>query len=147
MAIGLKYCQARGCSPTLEQLGAAALYETPDSYLENVNREYRRRRDILFAALSEIPGVICKKPEGAFYIMARIPVDDAEKFIIWMLQEFSMNGETTMASPAEGFYATPGLGKTEIRMAYVLNEEDLKKAVTILAEGIKAYPENTLGLK
>ena len=147
IARGLKYCQARGCPPTLEQLGAAALYETPDSYLEDVNREYRRRRDILFAALSEIPGVICKKPEGAFYIMARIPVDDAEKFIIWMLQEFSMNGETTMASPAEGFYATQGLGKTEIRMAYVLNEEDLKKAVRILAAGIEEYPENTLGLK
>ncbi|MDO9508477.1 MAG: pyridoxal phosphate-dependent aminotransferase [Thermovirgaceae bacterium] len=144
ISLGLKYCQARGCPPTLEQLGAAALYETPDPYLKEVNREYRKRRDILFDGLSGIPGVVCKKPEGAFYIMAKLPVDDAEKFIIWMLQEFSVNGETVMTSPAEGFYATPGLGKTEIRMAYVLNEGDLKNAVKILAKGISAYPGKTL---
>ncbi|MDT8284939.1 MAG: pyridoxal phosphate-dependent aminotransferase [Thermovirgaceae bacterium] len=143
MSLALKHCQSRGSSPTLEQVGAAALYETPDSYLEAVNQEYRKRRDILFDGLNGIPGIICKKPEGAFYIMAKLPVDDAEKFIIWMLQEFAVNGETVMASPAEGFYATPGLGKSEIRMAYVLNEEDLKKAVGILADGISAYPGKT----
>jgi len=143
ISLGLKYCQARGCSPTLEQLGAAALYETPDSYLSEVNEEYRKRRDILFEGLNGIPGIVCRKPEGAFYIMARLPVDDAEKFIIWMLQEFSVDGETVMAAPAEGFYATPGLGSSEIRMAYVLKEEDLKRAVELLAKGISAYPGRT----
>ena len=92
MDLGLKYCQARGCSPTLEQLGAAALYETPDSYLAEVNEEYRKRRDTLFEGLNEIPGIVCRKPEGAFYIMAKLPVDNAEKFIIWMLNEFSEIG-------------------------------------------------------
>jgi aspartate aminotransferase len=143
ISLGLKYCQARGCSPTLEQLGAAALYETPDSYLSEVNEEYRKRRDMLFEGLNGIPGIVCRKPEGAFYIMARLPVDDAEKFIIWMLQEFSVDGETVMAAPAEGFYATPGLGSSEIRMAYVLKEEDLKRAVELLAKGISAYPGRT----
>ena len=143
ISLGLKYCQARGCSPTLEQLGAAALYETPDSYLSEVNEEYRKRRDILFEGLNGIPGIVCRKPEGAFYIMSRLPVDDAEKFIIWMLQEFSVDGETVMAAPAEGFYATPGLGSSEIRMAYVLKEEDLKRAVELLAKGISAYPGRT----
>lgn len=144
MSLGLKYCQARGSSPTLEQLGAAALYRTPDAYLKNVNQEYRKRRDILFDGLSGIPGVVCKKPEGAFYIMAKLPVDDAEKFIIWMLRDFAVDGETVMASPAEGFYITPGLGRSEIRMAYVLDGKDLKKAVTILAEGIQTYPGKNL---
>ena len=145
ISLGLKYCQARGCSPTLEQLGAAALYETPDSYLSEVNEEYRKRRDILFDGLNGIPGIVCKKPEGAFYIMAKLPVDDAEKFIIWMLQEFSVDGETVMAAPAEGFYATPGLGGSEIRMAYVLKEKDLKRAVELLAKGISRYPGRTGG--
>ncbi len=143
MTLGLKYCQSRGCSPTLEQLGAAALYETPDSYLSEVNEEYRKRRNILFEGLNGIPGIVCKKPEGAFYIMAKLPVDDAEKFIIWMLQEFSVDGETVMAAPAEGFYATPGLGSSEIRMAYVLREKDLKRAVQLLAKGISLYPGRT----
>lgn len=140
MALGLKYCQSRGCPPTLEQIGAAALYETPASYIGEVNREYRTRRDIFYEGLRSIPGVVCEKPEGAFYIMARLPVDDAEKFVIWMLTEFSLDGETLMAAPAEGFYATPGLGKTEVRMTYVLQQDDLKKAVRILAEGLSAYP-------
>ncbi len=145
ISLGLKYCQARGCSPTLEQLGAAALYETPDSYLSGVNEEYRKRRDILFEGLSGIPGIVCKKPEGAFYIMAKLPVDDAEKFIIWMLQEFADEDETVMAAPAEGFYATQGLGGSEIRMAYVLQEKDLKRAVELLAKGISRYPGRTGG--
>jgi len=145
MDLGLKYCQARGCSPTLEQLGAAALYETPDSYLAEVNEEYRKRRDTLFEGLNEIPGIVCRKPEGAFYIMAKLPVDNAEKFIIWMLNEFSDDGETVMAAPAEGFYATPGLGGQEIRMAYVLKEKDLKRAVELLAKGISQYPGRRSG--
>lgn len=142
--IGLKYCQARGSSPTLEQLGAAALYDTPDSYLAGVNEEYRKRRDILFEGLKGIPGLICRKPEGAFYIMAKLPVDEAERFLIWMLQEYSDNNETVMAAPAEGFYATPGLGSREIRMAYVLKEKDLKRAVELLAKGLRQYPGRTL---
>ncbi len=145
MDLGLKYCQSRGCSPTLEQLGAAALCETPDSYLAEVNEEYRKRRDTLFEGLNEIPGIVCRKPEGAFYIMAKLPVDNAEKFIIWMLNEFSDDGETVMAAPAEGFYATPGLGGQEIRMAYVLKEKDLKRAVELLAKGISQYPGRRSG--
>lgn len=140
ISLALKFCQARGCPPTLEQVGAAALYKTPAEYLKEVNQEYRKRRDTLFAGLKAISGVICSKPEGAFYIMAKLPVDNAEKFIIWMLEDFSINGETVMAAPAEGFYSTPGLGKSEIRMAYVLKNDDLQRAVYLLAKGIEAYP-------
>ncbi len=140
MSLALKYCQSRGCPPLLEQLGAAALYDTPISYIRKVNQEYRERRDLLLEGLKSIPGVMCKKPDGAFYIMAKLPVHDAEKFVIWMLQDFTIDGETISAAPGEGFYATPGLGKSEIRMSYALQKEDLKKAVRILAEALSVYP-------
>lgn len=140
MAQAMKLAQGRLCVPTLEQVGAVALYKTPKSYLDEVNREYQLRRDILFSKMKEMPGVICEEPKGAFYVVAKLPVDDAEKFIIWMLQDFHVNKETVMMAPAEGFYATPGLGKDEVRLAYVLKKEDLEKAMDILKAGLEAYP-------
>ena len=140
MAQVLKLCQARLCVSTLEQVGATALYATPKSYLEEVNREYKTRRDTRYKALKEIDGVICEEPKGAFYIMVKFPVDDCEKFIIWMLQNFDVNGETTMGAPGSGFYATPGRGKDEMRLAYVLKTEDLIKSGNILKQAVAAYP-------
>lgn len=135
----LKLCQARLCVATLEQIGAAALYTLPNSYIESIKDEYQARRDIVYDTLRKIDGVVCEKPTGAFYVVVKLPVDDAEKFIIWMLEEFSLDGETIMLSPAEGFYATKGLGKDEARIAYVLNTEDMKRAMKILEKGLEAY--------
>jgi len=135
----LKLCQARLCVATLEQIGAAALYQLPDSYTEQIKNEYQDRRDIVYKTLKEIPGVVCEKPTGAFYVVAKLPVDDAEKFIIWMLEEFDLDGETIMMAPAEGFYATKGLGKDEVRIAYVLNTTDMTRAMYILKKGLEKY--------
>ena len=135
----LKLCQARLCVATLEQIGAAALYTLSNEYIQSVRAEYQARRDIVFETLSNIDGVICKKPSGAFYVVVKLPVDDAEKFIIWMLEEFNLDGETIMLAPAEGFYATKGLGKDEARIAYVLSTEKMKRAMFILEKGLEAY--------
>jgi len=140
MAQVMKLAQGRLCVPTLEQVGATALYKTPVSYLEEVNKEYQERRNILYSALKSMPGVICDEPKGAFYVVAKLPVDDAEKFVIWMLRDFDVDKETVMMAPAAGFYATPGLGKDEVRLAYVLNKDDLTKAMDILKAGLEAYP-------
>ena len=136
----MKYCQARLCCPELEQIDAAALYSTPKSYLADVNAEYRRRRDTLEKALSRLPNVTFSSPQGAFYTMIKLPVDSAEKFAIWMLEQFDSHGETVMIAPGDGFYLTPGLGKDEARLAYVLNCADLERAIAIIGEGLKAYP-------
>ncbi|MDR1049078.1 MAG: aminotransferase class I/II-fold pyridoxal phosphate-dependent enzyme, partial [Synergistaceae bacterium] len=142
MRSALKFCQSRGCPPVLEQLGARALYEMDSTaYLKRVNDKYASRRDTLYDLLSAIDGVVCGKPEGAFYIMAKLPVDDTEKFVRWMLREFSLNGETITGAPGEGFYATPGAGKNEIRLAYVLEREDLARAAAILKAGLARYAE------
>ncbi|MGE5633273.1 MAG: pyridoxal phosphate-dependent aminotransferase [Caulobacteraceae bacterium] len=135
----MKFAQARLCVPTLEMIGAKVLIHTSKKYFEEVHHEYQKRRDIVYNALKEIPGVVCEKPAGAFYVMAKLPVDNSEEFAKWMLTDFNINKETTMVAPGAGFYATPGLGTTEVRLAYVLNENDLKKAMYLLAEGIKAY--------
>ena len=135
----LKLCQARLCVATLEQIGAAALYTLPESYTNMVRDEYQARRDIVFETLSKINGVVCEKPTGAFYVVVKLPVENAENFIIWMLEEFDLDGETIMLAPAEGFYGTKGLGKDEARIAYVLNTEDMKKAMLILEKGLEAY--------
>ena len=140
----LKLCQGRLCVPTLEQMGATELYQTSSSYLEEVNKEYAKRRDIVFEALNDMPGVMCKKPNGAFYVVAKLPVDDAEKFVIWMLSEFEDERETVMLAPAEGFYATKGLGKDEVRLAYILNRDELKRSMEILKKALKAYPGKTI---
>ena len=136
----MKYCQARLCCPELEQIGAAALYATPRQYLVNVNDEYRHRRDTIERALSKLPGVTFSTPQGAFYTMAKLPVDSAEKFAIWLLERFDSHGETVMIAPGDGFYLTPGLGRDETRLAYVLNCADLERAVAILGEALKVYP-------
>ena len=121
-----KCCQGRLCSPILEEVGAAALYTTPVSYLEEVNKEYQKRRDTIAAGLKSLPGVAASDPKGAFYVMVKFPVDDAEKFAIWLLENFDVDGETVMFAPGNGFYSTPGLGVNEARLAYVLNCDDLK---------------------
>ncbi|CEP46880.1 aspartate aminotransferase [[Clostridium] sordellii] len=137
----LKLCQGRLCVATLDQVGSVELYKTPKTYFKEVNAEYKKRRDVLYNELMKVEGVICEKPTGAFYILAKLPVENAEDFVIWMLNEFNVDGETVMACPAEGFYATKGLGKSEIRLAYILNEHDLKKAAIILKQGLEKYME------
>ena len=135
----MKLCQARLCVATLEQIGAAALYQLPQSYTDSIRDEYQARRDVVYETLQRIPGVVCEKPTGAFYVVVKLPVDNAEKFIIWMLEEFELDGETIMMAPAEGFYATKGLGKDEARIAYVLNVPEMKRAMYILEQGLIAY--------
>ncbi|CEN21556.1 pyridoxal phosphate-dependent aminotransferase [Paraclostridium sordellii] len=137
----LKLCQGRLCVSTLDQVGSVELYKTPKTYFKEVNDEYKKRRDVLYNELMKVEGVICEKPTGAFYILAKLPVENAEDFVIWMLNEFNVDGETVMACPAEGFYATKGLGESEIRLAYILNEHDLKKAANILKQGLEKYME------
>ncbi|MEL6588574.1 MAG: pyridoxal phosphate-dependent aminotransferase [Bacteroidota bacterium] len=136
----LKLAQARLSPPTLGQIGAEAVYHLPESFYTGVREEYASRRDILKEALSEIPGVYCPEIDGAFYAMVRLPIDDSERFCRWMLEEFSFEGATTMMAPGSGFYATPGMGQDEVRIAYVLNGEALRKAMNCLAEGLKVYP-------
>ena len=139
MAEVMKVCQGRLCVATIEQLGAAALYDTPASYYKEVNDEYRKRRDVLYEELMKADGVICEKPMGAFYIVAKLPVENAEDFVAWTLKEFRRDNETVMCTPAEGFYSTPGLGKNEVRLAYVLKEEDLRRAGQLLKEALEEY--------
>ena len=141
MANALKYCQARLSVATLDQIAAAALYTVGPDYFEQVRQEYKRRRDTVVRKLHEIPGVICECPRGAFYLMAALPVDDAEKFQLWLLQEFEDHGDTVMFSAGEPFYATLGKGCNEIRIAYVLKQEDLERAMDLLALGIRKYNE------
>lgn len=136
----LKLCQGRLCVPTIEQIGAIELYKTPTDYFKEVNEEYTKRRDIVYGALQKMDGVICKEPKGAFYVSVKLPVDNAEKFIIWCLEEFDYNGETLMMAPLEGFYSTPGIGEDEARIAYILNREELQKAMTVLDKALQAYP-------
>ena len=136
----LKLCQGRLCVPTIEQIGAIELYKTPTDYFKEVNEEYTKRRDIVYGALQKMDGVICKEPKGAFYVSVKLPVDNAEKFIIWCLEEFDYNGETLMMAPLEGFYSTPGIGEDEARIAYILNTEELQKAMTVLDKALQAYP-------
>lgn len=135
----LKLCQARLCVATLEQIGSAELYKLSDEYTQSIRDEYQARRDIVYKTLSEIPGVICEKPTGAFYVIAKLPIKNAEEFIIWMLEEFEEDGETIMMAPAEGFYATEGLGVDEVRIAYVLNTVDMERAMYLLKQGLKEY--------
>ena len=135
----LKFGQARLCPPTIEQVGAVAGYKHLDSFIKEMIPEYQHRRDIVCQELEKIPGAIFKKPAGAFYIMPHLPIDDANAFAQWMLNDFSFDGATTMVAPGDGFYATPGKGKHEIRIAYVLKEADLKKAMEVLRKGIEVY--------
>ena len=140
MELAMKICQGRLCAATLDQLGAAALYRTmTPEYLASVRDEYARRKDALVEALSKLSGVTHSSPEGAFYVMATLPVDDAEKLQYFLLQEFEDRGETVMYAPGEGFYGTPGKGKNEVRIAYVTNPAELTRAIELLGLGIEAY--------
>lgn len=135
----LKFGQARLCPPTLEQVASMELVQHGDQYFPNMLAEYKKRRDATYMLLSDIPGVQCKKPEGAFYLMVTLPVDDIEPFSRWLLTDFNIDGETTMMAPGPGFYATSGRGRHEARIAYVLNTQDIEKAIFIVKEGLARY--------
>lgn len=136
----LKFAQARLSAGMVEQIAGEAAVDTPDEYFEKVNKEYTHRRDVLVHGLNNIEGVYCPNPGGAFYVVAQLPIDNADKFCQWVLESFEYNNQTVMLAPATGFYSTPGAGLNEVRMAYVLNTDDLKKAMICLAEALKAYP-------
>jgi aspartate aminotransferase len=136
----LKFAQARLSPPTLGQIASEAAIDTPDSYFEEVYNEYVARRDYVVEALNKIEGVFCPKPSGAFYCMAELPVDDADKFCQWLLESFNNQGHTVMLAPASGFYSVPELGKHQVRIAYVLKLESLQKAMECLDEALKVYP-------
>ncbi|MBL4657247.1 MAG: pyridoxal phosphate-dependent aminotransferase [Flavobacteriales bacterium] len=136
----LKYAQARLSPPTFGQIAGEAALQTPQSYFDEVSAEYVKRRDLVVELLNQMDGVFCPKPSGAFYVIARLPVADCDKFCQWLLEDFDLNGETVMMAPASGFYTTPGLGKNEVRIAYVLNENDLRNAMACLKEALEVYP-------
>lgn len=140
MNAAMRFAQARLSPPTLEQIGAEAVMDVDPSYFTGVNQEYRLRRDTMVAGLNQIPGVLVPEVQGAFYMTVRLPIDDCDNFCQWILEHFSYKGATVMMAPASGFYATPGKGKDEVRLAYVLKQEDLVAAVECLAEALKVYP-------
>ena len=135
----LKFAQARLCPPSVEQKAALAAYQMGLDYFQPVKEEYERRRDVLFDGLEDIPGIVIHKPQGAFYIIVRLPIKDCEHFVQWMLTDFHHDQETVMVAPAQGFYCTPGKGKDEVRLAYVLKEGDLKRAIVVFKEGLRKY--------
>jgi aspartate aminotransferase len=135
----LKFGQARLCPPSLEQIGAIGVYQLPPDYFKRIQSEYRQRRDVLFDILTSNKNIVLQKPKGAFYVMAKLPVDDSDNFAKWMLGEFNVKGETVMVAPGAGFYSTPGKGKQEVRIAYVLEIAKLKKAGEIILKAIDAY--------
>ena len=139
MAQAMKWCQCRLCSATVEQVAAAELYTLDPSYFDTVREEYRHRRDTMVSKLKTIPGVICEMPKGAFYVMASLPIDDADKFQMWLLNEFDDNKETVLFACGEPFYATPGKGLNEVRLAYTINAPDISRAIDILAVAIEKY--------
>ncbi len=134
-----KLCQGRLAVSTIEQHAAVGLYSTGFRVIHEIRDEFEKRRDVVYESLQQIPGVFCQKPEGAFYLICKLPVEDTNDFLVWMLKEFEDDGETVMAAPADGFYATEGLGKDEIRIAYVLEPEKLKRAIEILGKGLERY--------
>ncbi len=143
MNAALKFAQARLSPPSYGQIGAEAALDTPQSYFDEVKTEYIARRNYVIEAINKIPGVFCPKPSGAFYCIARLPIDNADKFCQWLLEEFSFNDQTVMLAPATGFYSTPGAGFNEVRLAYVLKIDDLKSAMACLQEALKVYPGKT----
>ena len=139
MTTAMKFAQARLSPPTIEQIASEAALDTPQSYFDEVISEYRERRDTLIEELNKIEGVIVSKPKGAFYCIAQLPIDNADKFAQWLLESYDLNGETVMVAPAAGFYSTPGMGLSQVRIAYVLKKEDLVNAVRILKAAIPVY--------
>ncbi len=141
IATALKFAQARLSPPTLAQIASEAALQTPQSYFDEVNKEYVERRNVLIEELSKIEGVKVAKPKGAFYCIAELPIKNADKFAQWLLESFDVNKETIMVAPAAGFYSSPNVGLNQIRIAYVLNKESLIKAVNILKEALKVYKD------
>lgn len=139
METAMKFAQARLSPPTYEQIASEAALDTPQSYFDEVIKEYKDRRDTLITEMNKIPGVKIATPKGAFYCIAQLPVQNADDFAQWLLESFNFNGETVMVAPAAGFYSTPGVGLNEVRIAYVLKKEDIIKSAQILAEALKAY--------
>jgi aspartate aminotransferase len=135
----LKFAQARLCPPTLEQIGSIGSYRLPAEYFKGILEEYQKRRDILFNILTSNKDIVLQKPKGAFYIMAKLPIDDSDKFAKWILESFQLNNETVMMAPGGGFYSTPGQGRQEVRLAYVLESKKLEKAAQIILKGIESY--------
>ncbi len=144
ISTALKFAQARLSPPSLGQVAAEAAVDTPDSYFEEVLKEYIARRDIVVSSINNMKGAFCPNPSGAFYAVARLPIDDSDRFCQWLLEDFQYNNETVMCAPATGFYSIPGKGKDEIRISYVLKVEDLKSAMKCLEEALKVYPGRTL---
>ncbi len=138
--VALRLGQTRLSPPTMEQLAAKETVNTPQSYLDKVLTEYKKRRDVVFEELEKIPGVVAHKPQGAFYTIVKLPVKDADDFAMWLLKDFDLDGETVMLAPANGFYATPGKGRDEVRIAFVLNVEAMRRSMEVIREALKIYP-------
>jgi aspartate aminotransferase len=147
MAGALKFAQARLSPPTFGQYAAEAAIDTPKEYFANVKKEYVARRDYVIERLNKMSGVFCPKPSGAFYCIASLPVDNSDNFCQWLLESFNYNNQTVMLAPASGFYSTPGAGEDEVRIAYVLNLDDLKNAMDCLEEALNKYPGSTKSKK
>ena len=143
----LKFCQSRLAVATVDQIGAAALYDVDQSFFDACKQEYKLRRDTVVCGLCNIPGVLVEEPLGAFYVMARLPVDDTDKFQQWLLNSFDDNGETVMFAPGAPFYETPGSGKNEVRIAYVLEKQKLERAMQVLGTGIACYRKEVMGVQ
>ncbi len=143
----LKFCQSRLAVATIDQIGAAALYSVDHEFFRVCKAEYLRRRDTVVSKLRQIPGVVVEEPMGAFYVMASLPVDDADKFQYWLLEQFNDHGDTVMFAPGAPFYETPGKGINEVRIAYVLKQEDLERAMEVLAKGIAQYQKKVMQVK
>jgi aspartate aminotransferase len=136
----MKFAQARLSPPSFAQIAGEAAIDLPANYFDTTKAEYKSRRDLLVKRLNEMDGVFCPNPGGAFYAMAKLPVDDADVFCQWLLESFEEDKETVMLAPASGFYGTPGLGKQEVRIAYVLNLNDINKSMDLLESALKQYP-------
>ena len=143
----LKFCQSRLSVATVDQVGAASLYSVDHAFFRQCKAEYRKRRDTVIRKLREIPGVVVEEPMGAFYVMASLPVDNSDRFQRWLLEEFSDNGDTVMFAPGAPFYETPGKGINEVRIAYVLKQQDLERAMDVLAKGIAAYQKTVMEIR
>lgn len=144
MQTAMKFAQARLSPPSLGQIAAEAAMATPDSYFTEVIEEYKARRDTVVKGMNKIPGVTCPNPKGAFYVTARLPIDNSDRFCQWLLESFEYEKQTVMLAPATGFYSTPGAGTNEVRISYVLNVDDLEKSVKVLGEALKVYPGRTI---
>ena len=143
VSTALKFAQARLSPPTFGQVAAEAAVDTPDKYFDAVIKEYIARRNTVVEGINKIEGAFCPNPSGAFYVVARLPIDDSDKFCRWLLEDFEFENQTVMLAPASGFYSTPGKGKDEVRISYVLKVDDLKSSVKVLAEALKVYPGRT----